>query len=113
MNERSGSAAPTPEEIEARLRAQREALAGSVDELAARVDPRVQARVAGEELKERAQETALGLRERAESLRDRALETLHRARAGDEEAIRSTATVAAVTGGAIAAAVSLGRLLRH
>ncbi|ARD42338.1 DUF3618 domain-containing protein [Actinomyces gaoshouyii] len=113
MSEQSGSAAPTPEEIEARLRAQREALAGSVDELAARVDPRVQARAAGEELKERAQETASGLRERAESLRDRVSGTLHRARAGDAEAIRSTATVAAVTGGTIAAAVALGRLLRH
>ena len=43
MSEASGSAS-TPEEIEARLRAQREALAGSVDELAARVDPRVQPR---------------------------------------------------------------------
>lgn len=112
MSEASGSAS-TPEEIEARLRAQREALAGSVDELAARVDPRVQARAAGEDLKEKAQETAAGLRERAESLRDRVSETLHRAQTGDEEAIRSTATVAAVAGGAIAAAVALGRLMRR
>ncbi|SHI92887.1 Protein of unknown function [Actinomyces denticolens] len=112
MSERSGTA-PTPEEIEARLRAQREALAGSVDELAARVDPRAQARAAGEDLKERAQETAADLRERAGSLRDHVSETLHRAQAGDEEAIRSTATVVAVAGGAIAAAVALGRLLRR
>ncbi|ERH23406.1 hypothetical protein HMPREF1979_01805, partial [Actinomyces johnsonii F0542] len=48
--ERAGSEALSPEQIEERLRAQRVALAASVDELAARADPRAQAREAGEHL---------------------------------------------------------------
>ena len=122
----------TPEEIEARLRAQREALSASVDELAARVDPRVQARAAGEQLKDRAETTAADLREKAETtaadlrekaettaadlrerldeLRERAKSTVERAQDGDSEAIR---TVVAVSGGVLAAGLLLGRLLRR
>lgn len=112
---------PTPEEIEARLRAQREALSVSVDELAARVDPRVQARAAGEQLKDRAETTAADLRKKAETtavdlrerldeLRERARSTVERAQDGDSEAIR---TVVAVGGGVLAAGLLLGRLLRR
>ena len=49
-----------PEDIEARLRAQREALAAGVDELAARVDPRTRTRLAGEDLRGRADAAATG-----------------------------------------------------
>ena len=46
----AGSGSLSPEQIEERLRAQREALAASVDEFASRVDPRTQAREAGDVL---------------------------------------------------------------
>ncbi len=99
-----------PEDIEARLRAQREALAAGVDELAARVDPRTRARLAGEDLRGRADAAATGLRDRAEDLADRARRTIEDARAGDAEAIRR---VAAVAGGALAVSLVVGRLLRR
>ena len=50
----AGSGSLSPEQIEERLRAQREALAASVDEFASRVDPRTQAKEAGEHLREQA-----------------------------------------------------------
>lgn len=92
-----------PEDIEARLRIQREALA-------ARVDPRTRARLAGEDLRGRADAAATGLRDRAEDLADRARRTIEDARAGDAEAIRR---VAAVAGGALAVSLVVGRLLRR
>lgn len=104
----SASAAETPEQIEERLAAQRRALSSTVDELAARVDPRVQAREAGVELRARAQERADDLRSRLDDLRDRARDTLERAQDGDSEAI---GIVAAVAGGAVAAGLVLGRLI--
>lgn len=88
-----------PEDIETRLRSQREALSTSVDELAARVDPRVQARLAGRELRGRAADAA-----------DRAREAVDDARAGETGAL---ARVVALAGGALAAGVLLRRLLRH
>jgi len=112
---RSGStpqagAAQTPEAIEARLNAQREALSASVDELAARVDPRTQARQAGEDLRDRADTTASELRDRAADLVGRARRAIEDARAGDSEAIKR---VAAVAGGAFAVSLIAGRLLRR
>ena len=61
----AGSGSLSPEQIEERLRAQREALAASVDEFASRVDPRTQAREAGEHLREQASAKADHLREQA------------------------------------------------
>uniref|UniRef100_UPI0025D9B90D DUF3618 domain-containing protein n=1 Tax=uncultured Actinomyces sp. TaxID=249061 RepID=UPI0025D9B90D len=61
----AGSESLSPEQIEERLRAQREALAASVDEFASRVDPRTQAREAGEHLREQASARADHLREQA------------------------------------------------
>ena len=81
-----------PEDIETRLRSQREALSTSVDELAARVNPRVQARL------------------RAADAADRAREAVDDARAGETGAL---ARVVALAGGALAAGVLLRRLLRH
>ncbi|WP_309322959.1 DUF3618 domain-containing protein, partial [Actinomyces stomatis] len=52
--EATGSRSLSPEQIEERLRAQRVALAASVDEFASRVDPRTQAKEAGEHLREQA-----------------------------------------------------------
>ena len=63
--EGAGSGSLSPEQIEERLRAQREALAASVDEFASRVDPRTQAREAGEHLREQASAKAEHLREQA------------------------------------------------
>lgn len=100
----------TPEEIEVRLREQREALSASVDDLAARVDPRVQVRLAGEDLRERVEERASGLRERARDLRDRAEETIRSAKDGDSDALRRVATAA---GGAVAVCLVIGGLARR
>ena len=61
----AGSGSLSPEQIEERLRAQRAALAASVDEFASRVDPRTQAREAGEHLREQASARADHLREQA------------------------------------------------
>ena len=47
----AGSGSLSPEQIEERLRAQREALAASVDEFASRIDPRTQATEAGEHMR--------------------------------------------------------------
>ena len=103
-----------PEDIEARLRTQRETLAAGVDELAARVDPRTRARLAGEDLRDRAEAATTGLRDRAEaaatSLRDRTRRTVEDARAGDSEAIRQ---LAAAAGGALAVSLVVGRMLRR
>lgn len=99
-----------PEDIETRLRSQREALSTSVDELAARVDPRVQARLAGRELRGRAEGAVASLRERAADAADRAREAVDDARAGETGAL---ARVIALAGGALAAGVLLRRLLRH
>uniref|UniRef100_UPI0028E6E0D3 DUF3618 domain-containing protein n=1 Tax=Actinomyces viscosus TaxID=1656 RepID=UPI0028E6E0D3 len=52
--EETGAEPLSPEQIEERLRAQRVALAASVDEFASRVDPRTQAKEAGEPLREQA-----------------------------------------------------------
>ena len=67
----AGSGSLSPEQIEERLRAQREALAASVDEFASRVDPRTQAREAGEHLREQASAKAEHLREQAVAGADR------------------------------------------
>ena len=67
----AGSGSLSPEQIEERLRAQREALAASVDEFASRVDPRTQAREAGEYLREQASAKAEHLREQAVAGADR------------------------------------------
>ena len=61
----AGSGSLSPEQIEERLRAQREALAASVDEFASRIDPRTQAKEAGEHLREQASAKADHLREQA------------------------------------------------
>ena len=87
-----------------------EAMSASVDELAARVDPRTQARQAGEDLRDRADTTAAELRARASDLVGRARRTIEDARAGDSEAIKR---VAAVAGGAFAVSLIAGRLLRR
>lgn len=100
----------TPEQIEARLRAQREELAASVDDLAARVDPRVQARAAGEQLRERAQSAGSDLRTRVSDLGERARRTVERAQEGDSEALTA---VLAAAGGLVATGLVLGRLLRR
>lgn len=63
--EGAGSGSLSPEQIEERLRAQREALAASVDEFASRIDPRTQAKEAGEHLREQASAKADHLREQA------------------------------------------------
>ena len=67
----AGSGSLSPEQIEERLRAQREALAASVDEFASRVDPRTQAKEAGEHLREQASAKADQLREQAAAGADR------------------------------------------
>ena len=122
--ERAGSEALSPEQIEERLRAQRVALAASVDELAARADPRTQAREAGEHLREQAtaradrlrEQAAAGadrLREEARRLADRAEQTWERAKQGDSEANSTVAKAAAVAGGVVTAGIVLTRFARR
>ena len=114
----------SPEQIEERLRAQREALAASVDEFASRVDPRTQAREAGEHLREQASAKAEHLREQAvagagrlrEGARrwaEQAEETWERAKQGDSEASSKLAKAAAVAGGVVTAGIVLTRLARR
>ena len=120
----AGSGSLSPEQIEERLRAQREALAASVDEFASRVDPRTQAREAGEHLREQAVAGADRLREQAEAgagrLREgarrwaeQAEETWERAKQGDSEASSRLAKAAAVAGGVVTAGIVLTRLARR
>ena len=120
----SGSGSLSPEQIEERLRAQREALAASVDEFASRVDPRTQAKEAGEHLREQASAKADHLREQAEAgagrLREGARrwaeqveETWERAKQGDSEAASTLAKTAAVAGGVVTAGIVLTRLARR
>ena len=120
----AGSGSLSPEQIEERLRAQREALAASVDEFASRVDPRTQAREAGEHLREQAVAGADRLREQAEAgagrLREgarrwaeQAEETWERAKQGDSEASSKLAKAAAVAGGVVTAGIVLSRLARR
>ena len=120
----AGAGSLSPEQIEERLRAQREALAASVDEFASRVDPRTQAREAGEHLREQAVAGADRLREQAEAgagrLREgarrwaeQAEETWERAKQGDSEASSQLAKAAAVAGGVVTAGIVLTRLARR
>ena len=122
--ESAGSGSLSPEQIEERLRAQREALAASVDEFASRVDPRTQAREAGEHLREQASARADHLREQAvagagrlreEARRwaEQAEETWERAKQGDSEATSTLAKAAAVAGGVVTAGIVLSRLARR
>ena len=120
----AGSGSLSPEQIEERLRAQREALAASVDEFASRVDPRTQAKEAGEHLREQASAKADHLREQAEAgasrLREEARrwaeqaeQTWERAKQGDSEATSTLAKAAAVAGAVVTAGVVLTRLARR
>ncbi len=120
----AGSGALSPEQIEERLRAQRAALAASVDEFASRVDPRTQAREAGEHLREQAsaradhlrEQAAAGagrLREEAHRWAEQAEETWERAKQGDSEATSTLAKAAAVAGGVVTAGIILSRLVRR
>ena len=120
----AGSESLSPEQIEERLRAQRAALAASVDEFASRVDPRTQARGAGEHLREQAsaradhlrEQAAAGagrLREEARRLAEQAEETWERAKQGDSEATSALAKAAAVAGGVVTAGIVLSRLARR
>ena len=120
----AGAESLSPEQIEERLRAQRVALAASVDELAARVDPRTQAREAGEHLREQAsaradqlrEQAAAGagrLREEARRLAEHAEQTWERAKQGDSEATSALTKAAAVAGGVVTAGVVLARLTRR
>ena len=120
----AGSGSLSPEQIEERLRAQREALAASVDEFASRIDPRTQAKEAGEHLREQASAKADHLREQAEAgagrLREgarrwaeQAEETWERAKQGDSEASSQLAKAAAVAGGVVTAGIVLTRLARR
>ena len=120
----AGSESLSPEQIEGRLRAQRAALAASVDELAARVDPRTQAREAGEHLREQAsaradhlrEQAAAGagrLREEARRLAEQAEETWERAKQGDSEATSALTKAAAVAGGVVTTGIILARLARR
>ena len=120
----AGSGSLSPEQIEERLRAQRAALAASVDEFASRVDPRTQAREAGEHLREQASARADHLREQAvagagrlreEARRwaEQAEETWERAKQGDSEATSTLANAAAVAGGMVTAGIVLSRLARR
>ena len=117
----AGSGSLSPEQIEERLRAQRAALAASVDEFASRVDPRTQAREAGEHLREQAsaradhlrEQAAAGagrLREEARRWAEQAEETWERAKQGDSEATSTLAKAAAVAGGVVTAGIVLSRL---
>ena len=120
----AGSGSLSPEQIEERLRAQRAALAASVDEFASRVDPRAQAREAGEHLREQAsaradhlrEQAAAGagrLREEARRWAEQAEETWERAKQGDSEATSTLAKAAAVAGGVVTAGIVLSRLARR
>ena len=120
----AGSGSLSPEQIEERLRAQRLELAASVDEFAARMGPRAQAREAGEHLREQASAKADHLREQAAAGADRlreearrwaeqAEETWERAKQGDAEATSALAKAAAVAGGVVAAGIVLSRLSRR
>ena len=120
----AGSGSLSPEQIEERLRAQRAALAASVDEFASRVDPRAQAREAGEHLREQAsaradhlREQAVAgagrLREEAHRWAEQAEETWERAKQGDSEATSTLAKAAAVAGGVVTAGIILSRLARR
>ena len=120
----AGSESLSPEQIEERLRAQRAALAASVDEFASRVDPRTQAREAGEHLREQAsaradqlrEQAAAGagrLREEARRLAEQAEETWERAKQGDSEATSALAKAAAVAGGVVTTGIILARLARR
>lgn len=120
----AGSGSLSPEQIEERLRAQREALAASVDEFASRIDPRTQAKEAGEHLREQAsaradhlrEQAAAGagrLREEARRLAEQAEETWERAKQGDSEATSALAKAAAVAGGVVTAGIVLTRLARR
>ena len=120
----AGSGSLSPEQIEERLRAQRAALAASVDEFASRVDPRTQAREAGEHLREQAsaradhlrEQAAAGagrLREEAHRWAEQAEETWERAKQGDSEATSTLAKAAAVAGGVVTAGIVLSRLARR
>ena len=120
----AGAGSLSPEQIEERLRAQREALAASVDEFASRIDPRTQAKEAGEHLREQAAAGAGRLREQAEAgagrLREgarrwaeQAEETWERAKQGDSEASSRLAKAAAVAGGVVTAGIVLTRLARR
>ena len=120
----AGAGSLSPEQIEERLRAQREALAASVDEFASRIDPRTQAKEAGEHLREQASAKADHLREQAEAgagrLREgarrwaeQAEETWERAKQGDSEASSRLAKAAAVAGGVVTAGIVLTRLARR
>ena len=120
----AGSESLSPEQIEERLRAQRAALAASVDEFASRVDPRTQAREAGEHLREQASARADHLREQAAAsagrlreearrLAEQAEETWERAKQGDSEATSALAKAAAVAGGVVTAGIVLSRLARR
>ena len=133
--EATGSGSLSPEQIEERLRAQREALAASVDEFASRVDPRTQAREAGEHLREQAsakadqlrEQAAAGadrlreqaeagagrLREEARRLAEQAEQTWERAKQGDSEATSALTKAAAVAGGVVTAGIVLTRLARR
>ena len=120
----AGAGSLSPEQIEERLRAQREALAASVDEFASRIDPRTQAKEAGEHLREQASAKAEHLREQAEagagrlregarSWAEQAEETWERAKQGDSEASSRLAKAAAVAGGVVTAGIVLTRLARR
>ena len=120
----AGSGSLSPEQIEERLRAQRAALAASVDEFASRVDPRTQAREAGEHLREQAsaradhlrEQAAAGagrLREEARRWAEQAEETWERAKQGDSEATSALAKAAAVAGGVVTTGIILARLARR
>ena len=122
--ESAGSGSLSPEQIEERLRAQRVALAASVDEFASRIDPRTQAKEAGEHLREQASAKADHLREQAEAgagrLREEARrwaeqaeQTWERAKQGDSEATSTLAKAAAVAGAVVTAGVVLTRLARR
>ena len=117
----AGAGSLSPEQIEERLRAQREALAASVDEFASRIDPRTQAKEAGEHLREQAsakadhlrEQAAAGagrLREEARRWAEQAEETWERAKQGDSEASSKRAKAAAVAGGVVTAGIVLTRL---
>ena len=120
----AGSGSLSPEQIEERLRAQREALAASVDEFASRIDPRTQAKEAGEHLREQAsakadhlrEQAAAGagrLREGARRWAEQAEETWERAKQGDSEASSKLAKAAAVAGGVVTAGIVLTSLARR
>ena len=111
--EATGSRSLSPEQIEERLRAQRVALAASVDEFASRVDPRTQAKEAGEHLREQASAKADHLREEARRWAEQAEQTWERAKQGDSEATSTLAKAAAVAGAVVTAGVVLTRLARR